>query len=199
MARRSRSRRPRILLINSGKKRRHHRRRRRNPGMGSFGATAKSVFAALIPAAIAGGGMGFIDAQFLGDQSIPVRMVAKLAAAGVVGALLRGKRDAAFAAMGAVLGTTVYEAGIRAGGGVIATSKPQGMKQLAAMAGEDRQSMGLLQREFAGMGLLLDARGMHGLGSPVNTGARHAEPDLGGGRGTADDSLAAAIARDWNQ
>lgn len=135
---------------------------RTNPGIM---ATAKETLWSAIPAGVAGVGMGFLDTKILAGRSAIIRVGAKIGASVVAGLLLRKRPKMAFAAMGACLGTLGYEGGVRLGGGVIATSRVQGIKELAAMAGEDEEALGLLQEEMKGMGLLTE------------TGAD--EPDLG--------------------
>lgn len=178
--RRAAARRPSVRYVNPRKRRR--RSRRRNPGMGGgiTGALKGSV-RALIPAALGGAAIGFADAKLLADKSMIVRVGAKIGAAALAGVLLRKNPMAAHAAMGAMLGTLGYEGGVRAGGGVIATSKPAGMRELAALAAEDEEALGILEAEMQGMGLLEDGVGddddMDGMGATPDLG--DAEPDLG--------------------
>jgi hypothetical protein len=160
------------------------RKRRRNPGF-SIGAGVKDMTRVLLPAAAGGLAMGFIDSKFLGDTSIIVRLGAKLALTVGAAMLLRKKPSAAYAAMGAILGSGTYDVGVRAAGGVIAASKAQGMKELAALAAEDGQSMGLLQREMQGMGLLLTGmEGLEEIQPNLGEAADDIMPNLGDDDGT---------------
>jgi len=155
--------------------RRHHRRRRHNPGLNAS-AAIKSVGKALIPAVAGGLGAGLLDAKVTGGMSAIVRVGAKLGVAALGGALLRKNPMRAAAFMGAMVGTAAYEAGVRIGGGVIAVSKAQGMHELAALAAEDDENLGLLHEELAGMGLLTD---MSGDDDDGTAGFGDVEPDLG--------------------
>lgn len=180
--RRSHSRRPRIVYVNPRKRRHRHRRHhRRNP---SVGGALKGILAALIPAAAGGFGAGLIDTKVTANMPTVARVGAKLAVAALGGALLRKNPVRAAAFMGAMVGTAAYEPGIRMGGGVVAVGRPQGMKELAAMAAEDEQSLGLLQTELQGMGLLED--GTAGMGDEPDLGDIGNEPDLGDEAEVAD-------------
>lgn len=148
---------------------------RRNPGF--VGAAKETLFAAL-PAVAAGAGIGFVDTKILAGRSIIIRVGAKLGAAAVAAMALRSRPKMAFATMGAILGTVGYEGGVRVGGGVIAASKTQGMKELAAMAAEDEQSLGLLQEEMKGMGLLTEMSDMGD--QPELEGIGEDQPELQG-------------------
>jgi len=163
---------------------RHHRRRRRHNPAGVSGA-AKALMHAAIPAA-AGGALAAIADAKLSNMSTVLRIGGKLVVAGIGGALLRKNPVRAAAFIGAMVGTAAHEGTIRAMGGVLAPSKPAGIKELAAMAAEDEQSMALLQEELQGMGLLEE--GTSGMGDP--------EPSLGdlepslGDEGTTMEDLA---------
>lgn len=148
---------------------RRHFRRRRNPGLGG---PIKSVVRALIPSAAGGLGAGLLDAKIAGNWPMPLRIGAKLVAAALGGAVLRRNPISAAAFMGSMIGSAGYEGGVRLGGGVIATSKGQGMKELAAMAAEDEESLGLLTEELHGMGLLTEM-------GDDDDGMSEIEPDLG--------------------
>lgn len=156
--------------------RRHHRRR--NPGLGGG---VRSIVKTAIPAAIGGLGAGFLDAKVTGDLPLPLRLGAKLLAAGVGGAFMRGNPVRAAAFMGSMIGSAGYEAGVRLGGGVVATSKGQGMKELAAMAAEDEESLGLLTEELHGMGLLTEMGDGDDDMSDVEPDLGDEEPELGDG------------------
>lgn len=148
-----RRRRPTVLMINP--RRRRHSRRRRNPGF-SVGSIVKDVGKVLVPGALAAGAMGFIDAKFLGDKALLFQVLAKLGLAGAAGYFLRKKQSAAYAAMGAILGGVTYPMGLRAGGGVVAAGKIQGMRELAALASGDQHAMGLLAANLEGMGAVVE-------------------------------------------
>lgn len=158
-------------------RKRRRRARRRNPGMGGGGVKSalKSSVKALIPAALGGAAIGFIDAKLLSTKPMLVRVAAKIGGAALASMLLRRNPAAAHATMGAMLGTLGYEGGVRAGGGVIATSKPAGMRELAALAAEDEEALGILEEEMAGMGLLEDGD----IGDDGDPELGDGEPDLG--------------------
>jgi len=166
-------------------RRHHHRRRRHNPGGMNAGAAIKAVGKALIPAVAGGLGAGLLDAKVTGGMSAPIRVGAKLAVAAIGGALLRKNPMRAAAFMGAMVGTAAYEAGVRVGGGVIAVSKAQGMHELAALAAEDDENLGLLHESLAGFGLLTDMSGDDDDGTAsmgdIEPDLGDVEPDLGEG------------------
>ena len=145
----------------------HHRRRRRHNPAGMAGAV-RSISSAAIPGVVAGLGAGLLDSAVLGGQSMLIRIGAKVALAGAGGLLLRSNPVRAAAFIGGMLSTAAYEGGVKAAGGLVAHNKPAGMKELAGMAAEDEASLGLLQTELRGLGLLEED---HGLGD--------FEPDLG--------------------
>jgi len=127
-----------------GYRRRHHRRRR-NPGMGGgIGAMVKRTISNTVPAVIGGGVMAVIDNKLLSTFSPLVRTIGKLGVAAVAGRVLRKRPAAAYLTMGAMLGTIGYEWGTRFLGGVVAASKPQGMRQLAMLIREDPAAMSAL-------------------------------------------------------
>jgi len=155
--------------------RRHHRRHRRsNPG--GMGGAVKMLTATALPAAAGGLGAGLLDATVLGGRSMIVRVGGKLLAAGLGGALLRKRPIAAASFMASMIGTAAYEGGVRIAGGLVAHNKPAGMKELAGMAAEDEASLGLLQQELQGLGLLED--GTNGMGD-VEPNLGDVEPNLG--------------------
>lgn len=155
--------------------RRHHRRRyRHNPGVGG---AVRMLTSAALPAVAGGVGAGLLDSLVLGGRSVLVRVGGKLLAAGLGGALLRRNPTRATAFVASMVGTAAYEAGIRIAGGMVAHNKPAGMKELAGMAAEDEASLGLLQEELRGVGLL-EEDNSRGLGDfEPNLGEE--EPNLG--------------------
>jgi len=155
---------------------------RRNPGIMS---AAKETLTAAVPAVIAGVGIGFLDTKVLAGRSIIIRVGAKVGAAAIAAMALRSRPKIALATMGAILGTLGYEGGVRLGGGVIATSRPQGIKELAAMAAEDEESLGLLTEQLQGMGILTE---MNDMGDETPDLGDANMPDLG-----ADDDEVAHI------
>lgn len=164
----------------NGRRHIHRRHRRHNPGF-SAGGAIKSVTKALIPAAAGGLAAGLLDARVTGAMSAPLRVGAKLAVAALGGALLRKNPLRAAAFVGAMVGTAAYEAGVRVGGGVIAVSKAQGMHELAALAAEDDENLGLLHEELAGMGLLTDMSGDDDEMGDIEPDLGDVTPDLGDG------------------
>lgn len=89
-------------------KRRRNGRRRRNP---AGGGTVRTLMQAGLPAVGAGLAMGFIDRKFLSDKSAIIRTLAKVAGAFGASILLRKNPPAAFAAMGAMIGSSGYDIG----------------------------------------------------------------------------------------
>ncbi len=125
---------------------------------------------ALVPGALGGAFMGFVDSKFLGDKALPIQVLGKLVMAAGAGMLLRKRPAAAYATMGAILGAAGYGFGVRAGGGVVAASTATGMKELAILAANDQRAMGLLQSNLQDMGALPSA-------PPVGSGD---VPDMAG-------------------
>lgn len=165
---------PGVVYVNGRRGRRRRRSSfRRNPGIGG---TIRNVISAAIPAAIGGTITGFVDAKFLGGMPAVARVGSKLVLAAIGGALLRQRPAMASALMGSMIGTAGYEVGVRAGGGAIAVSRVQGIRELAAMAAEDEESLGLLSEELQGMGLLLE----EDMGDvEPDLGDAEVKPDLG--------------------
>jgi hypothetical protein len=153
------------------RRRRHNpgRRRRHNPG-GMRGAI-NTVIKAGVPGAVGGAVSGLLDSKIIPEHWGTLgRVGVKTAVAAIAGMVLRKHPLAAASAIGGMLGTASYEATVRAiGGGVVAATRPAGMRELAAMAAEDEGSLGLLEQELHGFGLLED--GASGMGD--------ATPDLG--------------------
>lgn len=160
----------RVIMVNPRRKRhvrrrrnprrftaaRRHFRRRRNPGIGG----GLALFAKTgIPAVLAGGTAGFVEAQFLGKSSALVQVGAKLGIAAGLGLLTRKHPMLSVSLMAGVLGTLGFEQGVKMGGGVVAMSAAGGAKQTALLVRHDPQAMGLLVRSIQGMG-----RGGHGHG-----------------------------------
>ena len=141
---------------------------------------------AALPAA-AGGALAAIADAKLSSMSTIVRIGGKLVAAGIGGALLRRNPVRAAAFIGAMVGTAAHEGTIRAMGGVLAPSKPAGIKELAAMAAEDEQSMALLQEELHGMGLLEDGTGDSSALGDIEPALGDVEPALGDEYGLGDE------------
>jgi hypothetical protein len=103
---------------------------------------AKDIMLAAIPATIGGFVIGFVDSKFLGAAGTVARTLGKLVTAFVVGSL--GKRwglgqTGAGIAMGAILGTIGHEFGVKAGGGMIAMTKKEGVSELIAGAAYDAE------------------------------------------------------------
>lgn len=129
-------------------------RRRRNPGGPGVKSALRGVFMAGIPAILAGGVSGFIDAKWLANQNVVVRIAAKVGLAGVAAMMLRRRPIAAYAAMGAIVGSQGYEFGVRMGGGVIAGGTPQAKAAgVAALITEDPRTMGVLVQAMQGLRL----------------------------------------------
>ena len=137
------------------------RRRRRNtlvlnPAGRVGGALAKLATTA-IPAIGGGFAANFIDGKLLGGKSAIVRVLGKVALAGVVGGVGRKfAPNGAAAAMAGILGTIGGDLGARAAGGLPTIPAQQATKAgLAAMAAEDTEIAALLQ----GMGIIVQGMG----------------------------------------
>jgi hypothetical protein len=143
-------RRRRARITNPG---RRVRFRRHNPG--GVGGIISSVLGAGIPALLAGGATGFVDAKFLSSMSPIARIGSKVALAAAIGLALRKRPALAGAAMAGVIGTLGYETGVRVGGGVVATSKPEAMSQLGILINEDPRARGELGAYYSNMGALV--------------------------------------------
>lgn len=121
----------------------HTHRRRRNPSFDIMGM-AKRTIAAAIPSVAGGAIISIVDAKLLANQSLPVRIGGKVAAAVVAGLLLRSRPDTARLMMGSILGTLGYELGTKLNGGILAPTKTSGLAQLAWLLRADPQAMNAL-------------------------------------------------------
>lgn len=140
-------------------RRRVHHRRRRNPGGPGIGikGALRSVFVTAVPALGAGFVANFIDAKFLSDKNIVIRILAKVAQAAACGALFRRRPVMAYASMGAVLGSIGGDFGTRVAGGVIVGATPVAKAAgVAALITEDPRTMGVLVEGMRGMGYSID-------------------------------------------
>lgn len=151
--------------------RRHHRRRR-NPGFGTgIKSALRQTFMTGIPAIVAGGLSGFIDSKFLSARSLLLRIAAKIGEAAAAGMLLRRRPVAAYAAMGAIIGSVGYEQGVAFAGGVIAGASPAAKAAgVQALITEDPRTMGVLVRSMQGMGYTLDQNVSLGAGTALDSG-----------------------------
>lgn len=139
--------------------RRVHHRRRRNPGGpgGGIKGALRSVFVTAVPALGAGFVANFIDAKFLSDKNIVIRVLAKVAEAAACGMLFRSKPVMAYASMGAVLGSIGGDFGTRVAGGVVVGATPVAKAAgVAALITEDPRTMGVLVEGMRGMGYSID-------------------------------------------
>ena len=97
---------------------------------------------AAIPATIGGVIIGLMDAKLLGPLGTVGRTLGKVVTAVLVAAI--GRRwlgpMGTGVAMGAILGTIGHEVGIRLGGGIVATSKKEGVRELVEMAATDAET-----------------------------------------------------------
>jgi hypothetical protein len=161
-------------LVNPRRRRRNpHRRHHRRHNPGGFGGALKSLGAAALPAGVGGAMAGAIDSLWSHGSMIK-SIGTKVVLAGIGGVVLRKNPVRAAAFIGSMIGTAAYEGGLRLGGGLVAHSKPAGIKELAAMAAEDEQNLGLLAQELNGFGLL-EHESMSGLTPDLGD----VEPDLG--------------------
>jgi hypothetical protein len=166
------------------KRRHHHSRRRRNPG-GVVGGAIKTLIAGGLPGAVGGAAAALIDSTVLTKQSILIRCGSKIVLAAVGGALLHKNPVRAAGLVGGLVGTAAYTGILKLTGGVVSGNRVSGMQELAQMAAEDEASLGLLQEELSGMGLLEEdhTQGMEDMGEEPNLGdeveGMGEEPNLG--------------------
>ncbi len=172
----TRRRRP-VAVRNPRRRRRvHHRRHyRRNPGMG--GGLVKTAMASLLPMGLGGIGgaiSGFADAKFMADK--PLISALSKVVLGVGGAALLRKRPAlAFGFAGGVMGSFGYSVGVKAAGGLVATSPQSALKGIADMANDDPEMAALLE----GLGELTPDAGVGDSGDDyANALADSEESDL---------------------
>lgn len=132
------------------------RRRRRNPGGGVMMAV-KGLVKVGLPAVLAGGSFGLLDARLLADKSTAVRYAGKAAYALALGVLFRRNPILAASTMAGVLGSLGSDLAAKLGGGTVAAPTPlAAVKGISALLREDRGAMGLLIQEMNGMGLTVD-------------------------------------------
>lgn len=180
---RARRRRAAIVMVNPRRMRRHrrrnpgrvrhHRRRRRNPeGGGGIKAAARGVFMTAIPALGGGFVSSFIDSKWLSDQSIVVRVLAKLGQAIAAAMIFRRRPVVAYAAMGGIIGSIGGDFGTRMGGGAVVGGTP-GAKAagVAALITEDPRAMGVLVQGMRGMGYQIDSNVSLGDMTPLPSGS----------------------------
>jgi hypothetical protein len=184
-SRRRRRRRRNVAMVRSNartnprriSRRERRRRRRHNPG-GAMMGTVGLIFKSSIPAALAGGAFGMIDAKLLDDSSPIVRVGAKIGAAALAGLLLRKRPIAAASTIGAIIGSASYSGALTLAGGVSAPSPAAAVKGMGLILRTDKRAMGLLVQQMNGLGLqVLNASPK--LGAVAGQGARLA-PAPGG-------------------
>lgn len=140
---RAKRRNPHALMVNPRRK----RRRRRNP---SLAATVRGglgdALALALPATFGGAAIGFVDSKIGGRFGFVGRTAVKLGvaiAAGTIGRKFLGARGGDVA-MGAVLSTIGHEIGVRAGGGIVALTRREGVSALLDAAADDPEIAALL-------------------------------------------------------
>jgi len=155
-----------VVMANPRRRRRHlrrnarhigRRRRRRNPMGGGVMMAVKNVVKVGLPAILAGGSFGLLDARLLADKSAPIRYGGKVAYALALGLLFRKNPLLAASTMGGVLGSFGSDLAAKLGGGTpAAPTTTAAVKGIGALLREDRQAMGVLIQELNGMGLSVD-------------------------------------------
>lgn len=115
--------------------------------------TVGLIFKSGIPAALAGGAFGFVDAKLMADSSPIVRVGTKIGAAALAGLALRKHPIAAASMIGAIIGSASYSGAISLAGGVSAPSPSAAVKGLGVILRSDRRALGVLIQEMKGMGL----------------------------------------------
>lgn len=145
-----------LVMVPSGRRKVTVTARRFNPG-GSIGAALKSVVSVGVPAVLAGGTFGLIDARVLSKYSDPIRYGGKVAYSLLLGILFRKNPILSAATMGGVLGSFGSDLAAKLGGGTAAApNSTAAVKGIGALLREDTQAMGLLIQEMRGMGLNVD-------------------------------------------
>ncbi len=153
--------------------RRHHRRRNphrryrrhRNPG-GGVVSMVKTTIAAAIPAMLAGAGMAFADAKVFGDKAMPVQVVGKLGLAVGLGYALRNRPRMACLVQGSILGNLAYQLVAQQAGGVVAPTKQDAAKKMAALVYADRRMAALVNTN----GTLRTQPSLSGMGQGMGDG-----------------------------
>lgn len=135
-------RRRRARRVSNPRRRRHYRR---NPGMPS--GLIRSAMSSLLPMGLGGLGgaiSGFADAKLMADKPI-ISAVSKVALGAVGAAFLRRRPALAFGFAGGVMGSFGYSMGVKAAGGLVATSPQAALKGIADMANDDPEMAALLE------------------------------------------------------
>lgn len=136
-------------------RRRHYRR---NPSSSGF---MRAAAASLLPMGLGGLGgalSGFADAKFMADKPL-ISALSKVALGAGGAALLRRRSALAFGWAGGVMGSFGYSMGVKAAGGLVATTPQAALKGIADMAQADPEMAALLE----GLGELTDDSGVGAL------------------------------------
>lgn len=126
--------------------RRRRARRVRNPGTMARGFV-KSAMSSLLPMGLGGIGgalSGFADAKFMADKPL-ISAISKVVLGAGGAALLRKRPALAFGFAGGVMGSFGYSMGVKAAGGLVATSPQAALKGIADMANDDPAMAALLE------------------------------------------------------
>lgn len=160
------------------RRRRHGRRRMRNPGGPGFKGALRSVFMVGVPAIGAGALANFVDAKFLADKHIVIRVLAKVVQAALAGMMFRRRPVVAYASMGAIIGSIGGDFGTRLAGGAVVGATPIAKAQgVAALIEEDPRTMGVLVEGMRGMGYQIDNN--VSLGGELPGGGQYQDVNLG--------------------
>lgn len=167
---RRRRRNPSALIVNPRRRAPMRRRRRRNPGIaGVVMQVAKSA----VPAVGTAAALGALDvklASAFDDDPKKTRIVSTLIRLGVgVGALmaLPNKPAIAVPIACAALAGIGQDLGTQIAGGIVGGSKKSTAKQMAALASEDAETLGVVLTEMQGFGVLQ----VQGMGSAADEAA----------------------------
>jgi hypothetical protein len=132
--------------LNPHRRRHHHRRHvRRNPGFGGIIGVVKASVP-MVAGGLAGGlASGLLDASLLAEKPTALRLGVKAATAITAEALLRSKYPRVAAGLaGGLFGSLGYDAGLTAGGGMVAHTPKQALRKVARRGLEDAEMQAMM-------------------------------------------------------
>lgn len=140
-----RRRRRRRAMIHSRPRRHHRRHVARNPGFGGIVGVVKASVP-MVAGGLAGGlASGLLDASLLAERPTAVRLGVKAAAAITAEALLRSKHPRVAAGLaGGLFGSLGYDAGLTAGGGMIAHTPKDALRKVSRRGLEDPEMAAMM-------------------------------------------------------
>lgn len=149
----------------------------RNPGGPGIKSALRGVFMVGVPALAAGAVASFIDAKWLSDKNIVIRILAKVAQAAAAGMLFRRRPVIAYASMGAIIGSVGGDFGTRLAGGAVVGATPIAKAQGVAALITEPVTMGVLVEGMRGMGYQIDNN--VSLGGDLPGGGQYQDVNLG--------------------